>query len=459
MAFFRRLSFRTKLIVSFAVVIVLATVLGYFLIDSAVDRAFSDFSIRTFRYRDVVLLRFLTDFYERTGSWDGLGRLFELAPEPPQIVLADADGVIVVAPHAQFIGQRLPARDLNQGLEVRLNDETIGTIVPPSIVLWKNPLEERFLDTVRRSLWTAGLIVTAIGVLLAFGLLRQLTEPLNQLAVASQQIARGKLSKRVSVKRKDELGHLADSFNEMASSLEKAEKAKRQMIADVSHELRTPLTVLRTALEGLRDGVLEPTPENFASLHNKTLLTSRLVDDLQQLALADAGELTIQKSACDLGQLLAHIQTTIGVQLEDSDIQFSLHIAKDLPKVEADSQRIEQVVLNLLSNAVRHTPEGGTIRLTARETEGSLVQVTLCNTGPRLSDEDLIHVFDRFYRAEPSRSREKGGAGLGLAIAKTLIEAHGGRIWAENAPEDGACFHFTLLRSMGMAVSEQGQPQ
>jgi signal transduction histidine kinase len=246
------------------------------------------------------------------------------------------------------------------------------------------------------------------------------------------------------VKRKDELGHLADSFNEMASSLEKAEKAKRQMIADVSHELRTPLTVLRTALEGLRDGVLEPTPENFASLHNKTLLTSRLVDDLQQLALADAGELTIQKSACDLGQLLAHIQTTIGVQLEDSDIQFSLHIAKDLPKVEADSQRIEQVVLNLLSNAVRHTPEGGTIRLTARETEGSLVQVTLCNTGPRLSDEDLIHVFDRFYRAEPSRSREKGGAGLGLAIAKALIEAHGGRIWAENDPSRGACFRFTL---------------
>lgn len=444
MAFFRRLSFRTKLLLSFAVVIVLATVLGYFLIDSAVDRAFSDFSIRTFRYRDVVLVRFLMDFYERTGSWEGLARLFELAQEPPQIILTDADGVIVVAPDTRFIGRRLPARDLKQGLEIRLNDETIGTIVPPSIVLWKNPLEQRFLDTVRRSLGTAGLIVSAVGILLAFGLLRQMTEPLKQLTEASRQVAHGNLKRRVLVKSRDELGRLADSFNEMASSLEKAEKAKRQMIADVSHELRTPLTVLRTALEGLRDGLVEPTPENFAALHNKTLLTSRLVDDLHQLALADAGQLSVQKSECNLSQLFAHIQATVGVQLEDSGIRFLVEIPNDLPKVEVDSQRIEQVILNLLSNAVRHTPEGGTIRMTARAIEGPLIQVSLCNTGPRLSDEDLIHVFDRFYRAEPSRSREEGGAGLGLAIAKALTEAHGGKIWAENVPEGGACFRFTL---------------
>ncbi|HUT86505.1 MAG TPA: ATP-binding protein, partial [Candidatus Heimdallarchaeota archaeon] len=208
---------------------------------------------------------------------------------------------------------------------------------------------------------------------------------------------------------------------------------------------------------GLRDGLVEPTPENFAALHDKTLLASRLVDDLHQLALADAGKLTIQKTACDLGQLLAHIQTTIGVQLEDSGIRFFVEIPNDLPKAEADSQRIEQVILNLLSNAVRHTPEGGMIRLTARAIEGSSVQVSLCNTGPRLSDEDLAHVFDRFYRAEPSRSREEGGAGLGLAIAKALIEAHGGKTWVENAPDGGVCFHFTLPRST--EVSQQGQPQ
>lgn len=311
------------------------------------------------------------------------------------------------------------------------------------------------MGTVSRSLWIAGLIVTAIGILLAFGLLRQLTQPLNQLAAASQQIARGELSRRVNVKSRDELGRLADSFNEMVSSLERAEKAKRQMIADVSHELRTPLTVLRTVLEGLRDGVIEPTSENFVALHNKTLLTARLVDDLHQLALADAGQLSVRKSRCDLGQLFAHIQATVGVQLEDSGIRFLVEVPEDLPEAEADPQRIEQVILNLLSNALRHTPKGGMIRMTARVTEEAFIKVSLCNTGPRLSDEDLIHVFDRFYRAEPSRSREEGGAGLGLAIAKALIEAHGGRIWAENAAEGGACFHFTLPQAMGMATDPQ----
>jgi len=456
MAFFYRLSFRTKLLVSFALVIVLATVLGYFLINIAVDRAFSDFSVRTFRYRDVVLGQFLADFYQRTGSWEGLNRLFELTPEPPQIILTDADGVIVVAPEARLVGRRLTPRDLNQGLEVRLNDETIGTIVPPSLVLWRNPLEQRFLGTVSRSLWIAGILVSAVGILLAFGLLRQMTGPLKQLTEASQQVANGNLERRVSVKSRDELGRLADSFNEMASSLEGAEKAKRQMIADVSHELRTPLTVLRTALEGLRDGLVEATPENFAALHNKTLLTSRLVDDLQQLALADAGRLSVRKSECELSRLVAHIRATVGVQLEDSEVRFLVEIPEKLPKIEADSQRIEQVILNLLSNAVRHTPPGGTIRMTAAAVDGQTIRVSLCNTGPTLPDEDLSRVFDRFYRAGPSRSREEGGAGLGLAIAKALIEAHGGRIWAENAP-DGVCFHLTLPKSIG--ASEHDRPQ
>lgn len=308
----------------------------------------------------------------------------------------------------------------------------------------ENPLERHFLGAVSRSLWIAEILVSVVGILLAFGLLRQLTGPLKQLTTASQQIAQGELSKRVSVKSNDELGRLAGSFNEMAASLEKAEAVKRQMIADVSHELRTPLTVLRTALEGLRDGVIEPTQENFAALHNKTLLTSRLVDDLHQLALADAGQLSIKKTTCELDPLFSHIHATIGAQLEDSGVRFLVESSPNLPDVNVDKQRIEQVILNLLSNAIRHTPRGGTIRMTVRSIRDNEVEVSVCNTGPRLSDEDLVHVFDRFYRADTSRSREEGGAGLGLAIAKALIEAHGGRIWAENAPAGGACFRFTL---------------
>ncbi|GAI07917.1 unnamed protein product, partial [marine sediment metagenome] len=199
-----------------------------------------------------------------------------------------------------------------------------------------------------------------------------------------------------------------------------------------------------TGLEGLRDGLLEPTPENFAALHNKILLTSRLVGDLQQLALADAGQLSIKRGTCDLGGLVEQIRATIEVELEDMGIELFIDLPKDLSPVEADSQRVEQVLLNLLSNAERYTPEGGSIRISARVLAGGKVRVSICDSGPGLSDEDLAHIFDRFYRADKSRTRESGGAGLGLAIAKALVEAHGGKIWAENAPEGGACFHFTL---------------
>jgi signal transduction histidine kinase len=228
----------------------------------------------------------------------------------------------------------------------------------------------------------------------------------------------------------------------MARSLEESEQAKQRMIADVSHELRTPISVVRTGLEGLRDGLLDPTPENFAALHNKILLTARLVGDLQQLALADAGQLSIKQGICELATLIEQIRATIGVELEDMGIELALDLPADLPTVAADSQRVEQVLLNLLSNAERYTPEGGSIRISARALAGGKVRVSVCDSGPGLSDEDIAHIFDRFYRADKSRARESGGAGLGLAIAKALVEAHDGQIWAQNAPTGGACFHL-----------------
>ncbi len=447
MAVFGRMSFRSKLLLSFVIVILISTALGYVLITIAVNRAFSDFAARSFRDRDATLLHFLGESYARTGSWQGIRQLLARGRPPVPLVLADSEGVIVFAPDAQWVGRTLSKGDLGTGLPIELDGEVVGTIVPPALVLRENSLEQRFLATVSRSLWIAGIIVTAIGILLAFWLLRQLTGPLKQLASASQQIAQGKMEGRVFIRSSDELGHLADSFNKMTTSLEKSEKAKRQMIADVSHELRTPLTVLRTALEGLRDGIIEPKAEKFAALHNKTLLTSRLVEDLHQLASADADHLSIRKAPCDLGQMLSRIQATVGVQLEDSGIRFSIEISPDLPKVQADSQRIEQVVLNLLANAMRYTSEGGTIRMAAQALAEQSVRVSVCNTGHTLSDEELAHMFDRFYRAEPSRPREEGSAGLGLAIAKALIEVHGGRIWAENAPDGCVCVHFTLPRA------------
>ena len=446
MTLMRRFSFQTKLLVSFVLVILLTTLLGYILINVFVNRAFADFAVRNVQGQDRIILRFIADYYERWGSLEGVSEILERIERPIPIVLVDPQGKVVFAEDERLKGRTLSAEQLKEGIAIRVQGGLTWTVLPVALTPWRDPLETRFTQSVNSALWIAGLAVGVIGILLAFALFRQITGPLRRLDVATQRIARGELEDRVPVSGNDELGHLARSFNTMAASLEEAERVKRRMIADISHELRTPLTVLRTALEGLRDGVIVPTPENFAALENKVLLTSRLVEDLQELALADAGQLSIRKEFSHLGDLLDGIRATIGVQLEDSGINLCMEIPDDLPAVEIDRQRVEQVLLNLLANAMRYTPEGGTIRVAVRAEDEVTIRVSVCDTGPGLAEDELTHVFDRFYRSDRARTQAGGGAGLGLAIAKTLIEAHGGRIWAENASTGGACFHFTLPR-------------
>lgn len=442
MSLLRRLSFQTKVLVSFAAIIALTTGLGYLLLSHSIDRAFADFARRSARNQGAVSVEFLSDYYGRRGSWEGLERLLLQGRQPFPFVLVNRDGVVIASPDPSRVGDRVPPQDLAQGLPIESNGEVVGRLLPQPPAPWASSLEGRFLGAVTRALWIAAWVAALAGVILAALLLRQLTDPMRRLAAAASDIAKGNLSKRVSVQSRDELGRLADSFNAMAASLERAEETKRQMIADVAHELRTPISIVRAGLEGLRDGVLEPTQENFAALHDKVLLTTRLVADLQELALADAGALSLHLAPCDLRTVLERIRATIGVELEDDEVRLLVEVADDLPPVLADAQRVEQVLLNLLSNAIRYTPPGGTIRVIARREKAQSVEVSVCDTGPGLSSEDLAHAFDRFWRAD--KARTCGGAGLGLAIAKALVEAHGGRIWAENAEGGGACFRFTL---------------
>jgi len=433
--------------VSLILVIVLTTVLGYLLIHAAINRAFTDFANRSMSNQDLVFRQMLVEYYERNGSWSGLDRLFLRNRDVLPFVIADADGIIVSAPDLHMIRDQLSRGELAAGLPIVVDGKTVGTLLSRGLLRLRDPVEKHFLGTVTVSLWTSAVIVSLIGILLSIFLFRQLTGPLKRLNAAAGEIARGRLTSRVEVHSQDELGHLADSFNKMAASLEKSEQAKRRMIADVSHELRTPISVVRTGLEAMRDGLLEATPANIAALHDKILLTTRLVGDLQQLALADAGQLSIHKEAFDLNELVERIRATVEVELEDLGVALRIDLTANLAPVNADHQRIEQVLLNLLANAMRYTPSGGAISIAAKSIDEKMVQVSVCDSGPGLSEEDLEHVFDRFYRADAARERENGessGSGLGLAIAKALIEAHGGKIWAENPSTGGACFYFTL---------------
>jgi two-component system sensor histidine kinase BaeS len=442
MRFLGRMSFQAKLLVAFVLIVLLTSLAGYLFINQSVKRAFSEFTVTTYTPQERAVLQLVRALYEQTGSLDAVIAFLERGRREVPVLLVDSDRTVVYAPDPRIVGRRLSTDQLEEGVTIDLADGEVWTVIPSRIVLGQAILEEGFLRTTRRSLWLAGLVAMAVAILLSVLLLRQVTRPLRRLDAATRRIARGEFDERVGISTSDEIGRLARSFNEMAESLDRAERTKKRMIADVSHELRTPLAAVRSVLEGLRDGLIEPTPETLASLHDKILLTTRLVHDLHELTLADAGRLSIRPAPHRIDAIVDTIVETIGVQLEDSSLRLDRRIDDGLPPVVVDRQRIEQVFLNLLANAIRHTPEGGTISISAAEHRGGVL-TSICDTGPGLTETDLAHVFDRFYRADDARTSD-GGAGLGLSIAKALVDAQGGSIWAENRPSGGACFHVLL---------------
>jgi signal transduction histidine kinase len=438
---FRHASLQTKLLVSFFLVILLATAAGYLFIDASVRRAFSDFTGRSFTVQDQVVVGLIVQYYNRTGSLDGLVDLLNRGPRDMQILLIDPSRKVVFAPDERFVGRTLSESDLAAGEPIPLPTGEIWTVVPYRSLAGQNALERAFLRTTQKALWFSGFTASAAALILVLFLVRQTTNPLRQLEAASHRIADGNFDELVDVRSSDDIGRLAQSFNEMAQSLKSSEEEKRRMIADISHDLRTPLAAVRSVLEGMRDGLLEPTPATFAALHDRVLLLTRLVADLHQLALADAGQLSIELRPADVCAIINGIVETVGFQMEDGLITFESIVEPGLPTLLLDAHRIEQVLLNLLENAIRHTPEGGRIALRAA-LEDDAVLLSVCDTGPGIAVGDLERVFERFYRADPCR--EGGSAGLGLSIARALVEAHGGRIWAMNRPEGGACFLFSL---------------
>jgi two-component system OmpR family sensor kinase/two-component system sensor histidine kinase BaeS len=330
------------------------------------------------------------------------------------------------------------------------------------------------------SLWQASLIAGGLGMLLGLGIARGLSAPLARLATAARHISRGDLSQRVPVSGSDEVADLARAFNEMATGLEQAETLRRNMVADIAHELRTPLTVIQGNLQALLDEVYPLEKSEIAAVYDETLILNRLVNDLRELAQAEAGQLSLNLQPVALTPLVKAAAELFEELAREKKINLNLILPTDLPPVLADSDRVRQVLHNLLANALHHTPEGGVIGVVvdrpaefeqggrgAEEQESNMsslggrrpalslangsaisgqLRVTITDTGAGISAEDLPHVFNRFWRADKSRSREQGGSGLGLAIARQLIEAQGGHIGveSESVPGRGSRFWFTL---------------
>ncbi len=267
-----------------------------------------------------------------------------------------------------------------------------------------------------------------------------------------RRLGRGDLSQRVSASTRDEVGQLGRTFNSMAEGLERAEQQRRNLMADVAHELRTPLTNVQGYLEAVKDGLLQPDVDTIETILQQVLYLTRLVEDLRLLALAEAGALRVEVEPDSLGDLLQRSVEAIRPRAQSRGVALSLDLPSGLPLVEMDRTRIAQVVGNLLENAIVHTPEGGQVTVVA-VADARSARVTVADSGEGVPPEELSRIFERFHRADPSRSRATGGAGLGLTIAKQLVEAHGGTIRAESGPGPGSRFIFELpLSGTGSAA-------
>lgn len=270
---------------------------------------------------------------------------------------------------------------------------------------------------------------------------RRVLRPIGTLTAASRRLGEGDLTGRVPVVGNDELAELARSFNRMADSLQRGEEIQRRMVADVAHELRTPLANLRGYLEALKDGVMAPDSELFASLHEEAVLQQRIVDDLQDLALAEAGSLAYHRTPVDLVELVETCRTAHHAVAEAAGVRLSVEATVPV-WVYADPDRLRQVLGNLVTNALRATPSGGAVRLSAAGGGAAFIRVS--DTGTGIAPAALPYVFDRFWRADSARNRRTGGSGLGLAIARQIVTDHGGGIAVSSVPGEGTVFTITL---------------
>ncbi|MDY6877462.1 MAG: ATP-binding protein [Chloroflexota bacterium] len=370
----------------------------------------------------------MSAYYRAQGSWVGIAEMFnQEALPPPPLALADQNGYVVVPAGPYHIGEHVSVADLGPGTRLEIEGQVVGTVLPIGGPPGRDLIEEQYLARTSQDLFDAALGATGIALLLGILLARTLTRPLRELTAASRAIAKGELDQQVPIRSQDELGELAVSFNQMSADLARANQLRRQMTADIAHDLRTPLTVITGYIESLRDGVLEPSPARFDVMYQEAQHLTCLVEDLRTLSLADAGELTLNRQSVSPQVLLERLAAAHQHQAEQQSIALQVQTESDLPEINVDPERMAQAMGNLVGNALRHTPDGGQIVLSAQR-QADTVLLMVQDNGDGIAPEVLPRIFDRLYRGDESRQQQNGESGLGLAIVKSLVEAHGGRV-------------------------------
>lgn len=300
-----------------------------------------------------------------------------------------------------------------------------------------------FVTSLGWQLLLAGFVAAVIALALARLLARGMTSPIREMALAADRISKGDYAARVGVESRDELGRLAQSFNKMAADMADLERLRRDLVANVSHELKTPISALRAHLENLLDGVEAPDRETMSIMLDQSERLGRLVEELLDLSRLESGDVPLHLEAVSLGPLVGQVGREVEVSRPDRRVHLRNEVPDTLPPVEADPERVHQVLFNLLDNAFRFSPPDAAVTVRATRVNGSC-EVSVEDAGPGIPEEHRAHVFDRFYRVDAGRSRDDGGTGIGLTIVRSVVEAHGGRIWVEQADGGGSRFRFVL---------------
>jgi len=387
----------------------------------------------------------LEGYYIANGNWDGVEAVFEANPVFDEMnpILLDPEQRIIIDRRLDPVstaGTRYEFQHRDVVLDIKVNNEQIGYLIITTFSITTR------LGIARAILLPVSIISIVLVMFLinvAILLMRRYVNPLAEVIYAARAVADGKLDTRIPTEGPQDLRSLSESFNEMASSLERNDRERRDLLADIAHELRTPLTVIRGRLEGIVDGVYAADSGQVSLALEQTYLLERLVDDLRLLTLAETRQLHFEKKNIDLAQLIQHSIDMFSAEAREKNITLSLEKGNGDFVLELDPQRTEQVIGNLIGNALRYIPEGGKVWVVLERTAES-IHLFVNDNGLGVPDEDLPFLFSRFWRKDKSRSRTAGGTGLGLAITKQLVEAQGGVILAKNLDEGGLQIQILL---------------
>lgn len=470
----------TRLMGAFILVVFLYGLVDTFLVHQATQEQFKLYTSQTGLAWAESLAPSLEQYYAENGSWQGAENIFR-SPSTGnmpsmmmdgmmsdrmhadmmgseniwgmmgfQLVLTDAKGWVQADTSDTLIGTQLPEPDLSTGVPLMLEGSQIGTLLALDTILVPDSASNNFVRTLSAATWQSSLLAAFFALVIGSLLFRQIISPIRSVTEAAKKIAAGDLDQRVPENSSDEVGQMAQTFNQMADALEHNRQLRRNMTADISHELRTPLSVIQGNLEAMMDGVLPSTPQEIASLHDETLLLSRLIEDLHMLSIAEAGQLRLELVDTDILTLLKQTMATMRPAAEGLDITLETSLPASCPTLKLDHDRTNQILQNLISNALRFTPSEGAIAVSARH-NAQAVFVEISDTGEGIAADDLPHIFDRFFRGDKSRNRSSGGSGIGLAIVRQLMQAQGGQVdvkspiyLRDDGTGYGTCFKLTF---------------